>query len=329
MEVAMKRLFSGIQPTGSLHIGNYLGAIKNWVSLQTEYDALYCIVDLHAITVDYDPTTLQDRIRELATVLLACGIDAPDKATLFVQSHVPEHSELTWFLNTVTPMAELQRMTQFKSKAQQHVKNINVSLFDYPVLQAADILLYKGQAVPVGEDQVQHIELSRIIARKFNNRFGDVFPEPWEKISYAKRIKGLDGQSKMSKSLDNQIDLVDEPQTIWDKLRPAFTDPARQRKSDPGTPEICNIHDLHTYFSSAEEITWCEEGCRSAGIGCFQCKRVLADNMATEFAPLRSKIASLREQPEIVTDILTSGAERARSIAQETMREVKGTMGLL
>jgi len=323
-----RRLFSGMQPTGSPHIGNYLGAIDNWVALQSEYDALYGIVDLHAVTIDYEVATMQDSIAKIAAVLLACGLEPPERCTLFVQSHVPEHTELAWLLNTVTPMAELYRMTQFKAKADQHQKNVNVGLFDYPVLQAADILLYKAEAVPVGEDQVQHIELSRIIARKFNNRYGDVFPEPFEKVSYAKRIKGLDGQAKMSKSLDNQIDLLDDAEAVWEKLRGAFTDPARKTRKDPGTPTICNMHTLHTYLSSAEELEWVEEGCRSAGIGCFQCKRVLADNLEKRFGPLRRRALELLEQRDEVDRILRLGADRARAIAADTMAEVKRSMGL-
>lgn len=324
----MKRLFSGIQPTGAVHVGNYLGAIRNWRELQAEYDAVFCIVDQHAITINYDVTTLQDRIERMAATLLACGLDAPEKCTLFVQSHVPAHTELAWYLNTVTPIAELQRMTQFKSKSQQHEKNINAGLLTYPCLQAADILLYKGEAVPVGEDQVQHIELSRIIARKWNNRFEPLFPEPEEKVSYGKRIKGLDGQAKMSKSLDNYIEVLEEPEGIWERLKPAFTDPARLRRSDPGTPEICNMHALHTYFSTAEDVLRVEEGCRSAGIGCFECKRILADNMAAHFAPVRELAAELLADRSAIRTVLKAGAERAGEVASATMVEVRKAMGL-
>jgi tryptophanyl-tRNA synthetase len=235
---------------------------------------------------------------------------------------------LAWYFNTVTPIAELERMTQFKSKSQQHLKNINAGLLTYPILQAADILLYKGEAVPVGEDQVQHIELSRIIARKWNNRFIPLFPEPAEKISYGKRIKGLDGQAKMSKSLDNFIDVLEEPDGIWEKLRPAFTDPARLRRTDPGTPEICNIHTLHSYFSSAEEVLKVEEGCRTAAIGCFECKRILADNMAVHFAPVRERAKELLADRSAIKEILRAGAVRAKGIADETMAEVRKAMGL-
>lgn len=324
----MKRLFSGIQPTGSIHVGNYLGALKNWVALQEEFEAFYCIVDQHAITIEYDVGGLRERILETAAVLLACGVDAPQRCTLFVQSAVPEHTELAWVLNTVTPMSELARMTQFKAKSAQHEKNINVGLFSYPVLQTADILLYLGEAVPVGEDQVQHIELARIVARKFNNRFGQYFPEPFEKVSYAKRIKGLDGQSKMSKSLGNHIGLLETPEEVWEKLKTAFTDPARKRKSDPGTPEICNMHTLHTYLSSGDEIASVEEGCRTAGIGCFQCKRILADNMEKAFGPIRERALGLLARPDDVRDVLARGERHARGIAAETMGIVRRMIGL-
>lgn len=325
----MKRLFSGMQPTGSPHIGNYFGAIKNWVDLQEQYDAFYCVVDLHAITIDYDRAKMQDRIHEMAAVLLACGLEAPEKCTLFVQSHIHQHAELAWVLNTVTPMGELQRMTQFKTKAEQHQKNVNVGLFTYPVLQAADILLYHGQAVPVGEDQVQHIELSRIVARKFNNRFGDYFPEPWEKITYAKRLKGLDGQAKMSKSLSNQIDVTDDADAVWEKLRGAYTDPARKTKKDPGDPAICNIRSLHGLFSTDDEIAWAEDGCRNATIGCFQCKRVLCDNLVKYFAPIRKKALEYMADRDHVKGVLAQGAKRASQIAAETMTQVRQMLGLV
>jgi len=324
----MKRLFSGMQPTGSPHIGNYLGAVRNWVDLQDEYDAFYCVVDLHAITVDYDSASMQDRIHDMAAVLLACGLDPPERCTLFVQSHVPQHTELAWILNTVTPMAELQRMTQFKAKAAEHQKNINIGLFAYPVLQAADILLYMGQVVPVGEDQVQHIELSRIIARKFNNRFSALFPEPWEKVSFGKRIRGLDGSSKMSKTLNNQIDILDDADTVWEKLRSAFTDPARKRKADPGTPEKCNIHTLLTFFATPEEVAWAEEGCRTAGIGCFQCKRVLCDRIVGHLKPIRDRALLLIEDRTHVQQVLALGAQKAADVAADTMAAVKAALGL-
>lgn len=324
----MKRLFSGMQPTGSPHIGNYLGAIENWVQLQNEYDAIYSIVDLHALTIDYDVSLMKNRVYEMAAVLLALGLDAPNRCTLFVQSHVPEHAELAWILNTVTPLGELYRMTQFKSKSEQHLKNINAGLLTYPVLQTADIALYKGEVVPVGEDQVQHIELARIVVRKFNNRYGDVFPEPMEKVSPAKRIMGLDGAAKMSKSLNNQLDILDDADTVWNKLRTAVTDPARVRRKDVGNPDNCNIHSLHTFFSTPDEVSWVRSGCTSAGIGCFDCKRVLADNIIARFAPAREKAAHLMQEKATLDGVLEEGASRCREIAGETMRVVRDALGL-
>src|SRR4051812_21686065 len=224
----MPRIFSGIQPSGELHIGNWLGAVQNWVNLQQSYESLICVVDLHAITGKYERATLTQRTRDMAIGLLAAGID-PQRATLFVQSHVPQHTELQWLLNTVTPLGELERMTQFKDKSQRF-ESVPAGLLNYPVLMAADILLYRADLVPVGDDQVQHLELTREIARKWNAEFGsgqDFFPEPKPILSEAKRITGLDGQAKMSKSLGNTIGLLDTPEEIWQKLRPAKTDPAR------------------------------------------------------------------------------------------------------
>jgi tryptophanyl-tRNA synthetase len=324
----MKRLFSGMQPTGAPHIGNYLGAIRSWVALQREYDSFFCIVDLHALTIDYPASEMQSRILDMAAVLLACGLDAPHTCTLFVQSHVHQHSELAWIFNTCIPLGELYRMTQFKAKAEEHQKNVNAGLLTYPVLQAEDILLYMGEVVPVGEDQVQHIELSRIVARKFNNRFGELFPEPMEKVGIAPRIMGLDGKAKMSKSLGNQIDVTEDPDSIWGKLKVAATDPARKRKSDAGNPEVCNQHTLHTCFSTPEQIEWVRDGCRTAKFGCYECKRVLADNMISHLAPIREKALRYLADREYVRSVLEQGAKRCSVIAAETMSRVRKIAGL-
>ncbi len=326
----MPRIFSGIQPSGELHIGNWLGAVQNWVNLQQSYECLYCIVDLHAITGKYEQETLAQRTRAMAIGLLACGID-PERSTLFVQSHVPEHSELQWLLNSVTPIGELERMTQFKDKSQR-VESVPAGLLTYPVLMAADILLYRADLVPVGEDQAQHLELTREIARKWNAEFGcgeDYFPEPQALLTEAKRIMGLDGQAKMSKSLGNTVGLLDTPEEIWQKLRPAVTDPARVTRKDPGTPEICNIYHLHRYFSPPETVALVAENCRGAKWGCLDCKRVLADNMIRALAPIRERALELQSQPDRVDEILAHGAGAARSIGRETMREVRGRMGFL
>ncbi len=326
----MPRIFSGIQPSGELHIGNWLGAVRNWVNIQRSYESLICIVDLHAITGKYDKDTLTHRTRDMAVGLLAAGID-PEQATLFVQSHVPQHSELQWLLNSVTPLGELERMTQFKDKSQKF-ESVPAGLLNYPVLMAADILLYRADLVPVGEDQVQHLELTREIARKWNAEFGrgeDFFPEPQPILTEAKRITGLDGQAKMSKSLGNTIGLLDTPDEIWHKLRPAKTDPARVTRKDPGNPEICNIYHLHKYFSPPETVALVAENCRGAKWGCLDCKRVLADNMIATLAPIRERALQLQESPRRVDEILAEGAAVARRRASETMGEVRDRMGFL
>jgi tryptophanyl-tRNA synthetase len=326
----MPRVFSGIQPSGELHIGNWLGAVQNWVKLQHNYESLICIVDLHAVTAKYDAGSLAQRTREMAIGLLAAGID-PSQATLFVQSHVPEHSELQWLLTSVAPLGELERMTQFKDKSQR-LESIPAGLLSYPILMAADILLYRADLVPVGEDQLQHLELAREIARKWNAEYGrgeNFFPEPQPILSEAKRITGLDGQAKMSKSLGNTIGILDSPEEIWQKLRPAKTDPARVTRNDPGNPDICNIYHLHNYFSPPETVALVAENCRGARWGCLDCKRVLADNMIATLAPIRERALRLQEEPHRVDEILAEGALAARRQASETMREVRDRMGFL
>ncbi|HSE68266.1 MAG TPA: tryptophan--tRNA ligase [Gemmatimonadales bacterium] len=325
----MSRIFSGIQPSGELHIGNWLGAVQNWVHLQQSYDCLFCVVDLHAITGKYEPGSLPDRIHDMTVSLLAAGID-PEKATLFVQSQVPEHAELQWLLNAVTPLGELERMTQFKDKSQRF-ESIPAGILNYPILMAADILLYKADLVPVGEDQVQHLELTREIARRWNAEFGngeEVLPEPKPLLTAAKRIMGLDGQAKMSKSLGNTIGILESPEAVWAKLRPAMTDPARVTKKDPGNPEICNIFALHQLLSPPETVATVAKNCRGALWGCLDCKRVLADNLNAALAPIQAKARELKAQPQLVSDVLADGAGRARRIARETIREVKDKMGL-
>jgi tryptophanyl-tRNA synthetase len=324
----MPRVFSGIQPSGELHIGNYLGAVRNWVALQDQAECLFCIVDLHAVTQAYEPADLPQRTLDMAIGLLAAGLD-PARCTLFVQSHVPQHAELQWYFNTVTPLGELERMTQFKDKTAR-LESIPAGLLNYPILQAADILLYRADRVPVGEDQLQHLELAREIARRFNARYGRTFfPEPQPMLTGATRILGLDGQAKMSKSLGNTIGLLDSPETIWEKLRPAMTDPARKTKKDPGNPDVCNIWSLHRYFSSESEVATAADKCRSAGWGCLDCKRVLADNMIRELAPMRERAEALRQHPEQVRDVLAAGAERCRALADGTLAEVRRIMGFL
>ena len=324
----MSRIFSGIQPSGELHIGNYLGAVKNWVKLQYEHESIICIVDYHAITVPYDPAQLRVRRAEMALSLLAAGID-PKAATLFVQSQVPEHTELAWILNTVTPLGELERQTQFKEKAQRQ-ESISAGLLNYPVLQAADILLYRANLVPVGEDQVQHLELSRVVARRWNAQFAadeEFFPEPQPVLTPIRRVMGLDGHAKMSKSLNNTVGLLETSDEVWAKLRPAVTDPKRIKRTDPGTPEVCNIYHLHKAFSPPSTVENVAVQCSTAGWGCIDCKRVLFESMEKELVPIRRRADELRGDPGAVDAVLSAGAERCRELAADTMRGVRERMG--
>jgi tryptophanyl-tRNA synthetase len=247
---------------------------------------------------------------------------------LFVQSDVPEHTELCWILNTVAPHGELERMTQFKDKMQKQPDNINVGLFDYPVLQTADIVLYKATRVPVGQDQLQHLELAREIVRRFNSKFGETFAEPQALMSAAPKILGLDGSAKMSKSLGNTINLRESPDEIWQKLRPAVTDPARVKRTDPGNPDICNIFSLHKLFSPPDVIEWAAQGCRSAGIGCIDCKKKLHEGMVRELLPIRERAIDLAAHPDDVWDTLRDGARRASEVAKATMEEVRRRVGV-
>lgn len=321
-----KRLFSGVQPSGELHIGNYLGAIRNWVALQSQFECLFCVVDYHAITQPYAVDDMQPRILDAATWILACGVD-PEKATLFVQSDVPEHTELAWILNSVATMGDLGRMTQFKEKAEQQA-SVNAGLFTYPVLQTADIVLYKAEVVPVGEDQVQHLELAREIVRSFNGRYGQTFPEPQPRIGAARRILGLDNQFKMSKSRGNTITLSESAESVMAKLAPAVTDVNRKRLKDPGDPEKCNVYTLHTHYDPPEVVSDVAEQCRAAGRGCLDCKKILHRHMVADMAPIQARAAELHAHPERVREILAAGADHCRAIARETLREVRDKMGL-
>jgi tryptophanyl-tRNA synthetase len=324
----VKVLFTGIQPTGLLHIGNYYGAIRNWVELQHRYETYISVVDLHAITIEYDPKEMRNNSFELAMGLFACGIDL-EKAHLFIQSEVPGHADLTWIFNTITPLGELERMTQFKDKAKQHRKNVNVGLLDYPVLQAADILIYKGEIVPVGEDQVQHVEFTREVARRFNARYGDTFPECQAELTETPRIMGIDGDAKMSKSKGNFIGILESREEIWKKLAPAPTDPARVKRSDPGTPEKCNIYSYHRLATPEPDLSeYVAQGCRTAGIGCLDCKRKLLENLMTVLDPIQERYSSLAAKKTEVRDVLDRNAERCRQVSGRTILEVKEKMGL-
>jgi len=321
-----RRVFSGVQPTGEAHLGNYLGAFRQWVDLQDAYDCIFCIVDQHAITGQYDPALLPERIFDMAVSLLAVGLD-PNRCSIFVQSEVPEHTELAWLFNAVTPVGELERMTQYKDKSAR-LESVPAGLLNYPILQAADILIYRAEAVPVGEDQLQHLELAREIARKWNAQFGEIFPEPQAIVGGTGRILGLDGEAKMSKSLGNTVGILSGPDEIWERIRAAVTDPQRIRKSDPGRPEVCNVYSLHEFFTPSEDLPDIAEKCRTAQRGCVECKQILAENIAREFAPFRERAAEYRSQPEKVLEVLSQGAERASELARETMGEVRRRMGM-
>ena len=322
-----KRVFSGARPTGRQHLGNYLGAIQNYVKLQDDYDCIYCIVDIHALTSLENTSELQQNIHEMILDWLAAGLD-PNRSILFVQSHVPEVMQLHTLLSMVTPLGWLLRVPTFKEKIKLQPQNVNYGLVGYPVLMTADIVLYKADTVPVGEDQLPHLELSREIARRFNTIFGDTFPEPEAKLTSFPMILGLDGKQKMSKQLGNDIEISLSPEETIARVRTAVTDPARRYRNDPGHPEICNIYSLHKYFNplKLEEIAG---KCRIAKIGCVDCKMLLANEINTTLAPLREKRHELADKPDYIRDVLADGAKRASVIAGETLKEAKEKMGLV
>lgn len=326
------RVCSAIQPSGSVHLGNYFGALRNWVQLQNKgHECFYFIADLHSLTSAKDPVQLRAWILEMAATLLAIGID-PERSTLFLQSAVPAHTQLGWALQCLAPFGELERMVQFKEKSEQDPSRITVGLFAYPILQAADILLYQPDMVPVGIDQAQHLELTRTLARKFNHHFCSsetpLFKEPQTLHTKTLKILGLDGKRKMSKSYNNYISLIDDEKTIYEKLRHAATDPARVKRTDPGTPEICNIFAMHGLFSSPEEQEWSAQGCRTAGIGCVSCKQVVAKNITAFLEPIRDAYYQYRADTALLEDILQAGAQKAQKQAHAVLKEVYALLGL-
>lgn len=326
----MKRVFSGARPTGRQHIGNYLGAIQNYVRLQEEYECIYCIVDIHALTTlegRESVSTLPTNIREMILDWMAAGLD-PEKSILFVQSHVPEVMELHTLLSMVTPLSWLMRVPTFKDKVKTQPQNVNYGLLGYPVLQAADIILYKAEVVPVGEDQLPHLELAREITRRFNHLYGDTFPEPQAKLTQVPIIVGLDGVQKMSKSLDNDIELAASPEETLNRIKTAFTDPARKLRSDLGNPKICNVYSLHGAFGSPK-LEGIASECRSAAIGCVDCKKLLAQEINEVLQPFRERREELAARPDHIREVLADGARRARAIARETMKEVREKMALI
>jgi tryptophanyl-tRNA synthetase len=327
-----KRVLSGMRPTGKLHLGNYVGALQNWVGMQDKYECFFEIADWHALTTDYaDTSRLKENSIEVALDWLAAGLD-PEKSVIFIQSHVPAHAELHLLLSMITPLGWLERVPTYKEQ-RDNIKDKDLSNYGflgYPVLQSADILLYKGEVVPVGEDQVAHVELTREIVRRFNGFYGapkQVFPEPQALLTPAAKLPGTDGR-KMSKSYGNTILLTDPEPVVRQKLKTMVTDPARVRRTDPGNPDICPVGDLHKIFSSKETMAKVNEGCRSAGIGCIECKGWAADALVSLLSPMQERRKKFEENPSLAWDILDAGTARARKTAGETMDDVRAAMGM-
>jgi len=324
---ARTRVFSGARPTGRQHIGNYLGAIQNYVALQDEADCYYCIVDYHALTTLDQTEKIARNTHDMVLDWLAAGID-PSRTVIFAQSDVPEITELHMLLSMIVPLSWLTRAPNFKEQSEEHPDNVNYGLLGYPVLMAGDILLYKATTVPVGEDQLPHLELAREIARRFNNRFGETFPVPRARLTEFPRVMGIDGTHKMSKSLDNHIELADTPEDLRMRVLSMVTDPQRRYRTDPGRPEVCNVYTLHTYYSSTDEQAQVYHRCTNALQGCVECKEWLSRNLDAALRPFRERRDGFAANPARVDDILGDGAARARVVARETLREVRERVGL-
>jgi tryptophanyl-tRNA synthetase len=324
-----KRVLSGMRPTGKLHLGNYVGALENWVGMQDEYECYFCVVDWHALTTDYaDTSKVKENSLEVVFDWLAAGLD-PERSVLFLQSHVPAHAELHLLLSMITPLGWLERVPTYKEQ-RDNIKDKDLGTYGflgYPLLMASDILVYKGNAVPVGEDQVAHVEITREIARRFNGFYGEVFPEPQALLTPARKLPGTDGR-KMSKSYGNTIQLADPEPVVRQKLKTMVTDPARVRRTDKGNPDVCPVGDLHKIFSSKETMAKVNEGCRSAGIGCIECKGWAADALVGLLNPMQERRRKFEENPRLAWDILEAGSERARKTSGETMKDVRAAMGM-
>src|ERR1700752_1248492 len=325
-----KRVLSGMRPTGKLHLGNYVGALQNWVRMQDEYECFFCVVDWHALTTDYaDTSRIKENSLEVALDWLAAGLD-PEKSVMFMQSHVPQHAELHLLLSMITPLGWLERVPTYKEQ-RENIKDKDLGTYGFlgsPVLQAAAILAYKSDVVPVGEDQVAHVELTREIARRFNSFYGTkkpVFPEPQSLLTPAAKLPGTDGR-KMSKSYNNAILLTDPEPVVRQKLKTMVTDPARVRRSDPGNPDVCPVGDLPQIFSDRPTILKVDEGCRSAGIGCIECKGWAADALVNILNPMQQRRKKYEDNPRLAWDILEAGSARARKISAGTMEEVREAM---
>jgi tryptophanyl-tRNA synthetase len=328
-----KRVLSGMRSTGKLHLGNYVGALDNWVRMQDEYECFFFIADWHALTTDYaDTSKIKENSVEVLLDWLAAGLD-PDRCTMFIQSHVPQHAELHLLFSMITPLGWLERVPTYKEQ-RENIKDKDLGTYGflgYPVLQAADILMYKADFVPVGEDQVAHVELTREIARRFNQFYSlngrNVFPEPQSLLTPAAKLPGTDGR-KMSKSYGNTIMLTDPEPVVRQKLKTMVTDPARVRRSDPGNPDLCPVGDLHKIFSSSETIAKVGEGCRSAAIGCIECKSWAADALVNILNPMQERRQKYQDNPRLAWDILEAGSAKAGRVADATMSEVRQAMGM-
>jgi tryptophanyl-tRNA synthetase len=327
-----KRVVSGMRSTGRLHLGNYVGALQNWVRMQDQYECFFFVADWHALTTDYaDTSKIKENSLEVLLDWLAAALDA-ERSTLFIQSHVPQHAELHLLFSMVTPLGWLERVPTYKEQ-QENITGRDLSTYGflgYPLLQAADILIYKGDFVPVGEDQVPHVELTREVTRRFNqfySRSVPVFPEPQPLLTPAAKLPGTDGR-KMSKSYGNMILLTDPEPIVRQKLKTMVTDPARVRRTDPGNPDVCPVGDLHKIFSSADTIAKVDVGCRTAGIGCIECKGWAADALVRILNPMQERRKKYEDNPRLAWDILEAGSERARKIASSTMDEVREAMGM-
>jgi tryptophanyl-tRNA synthetase len=322
------RVFSGARPTGRQHLGNYLGAIKNYVALQDEFDCIYCIVDLHALTTLESTEDLKQNTLEMTLDWLAAGI-RPEETIVFIQSHVPQVTELHTILSMVTPLGKLTDLPTFKEKVRQNPNNVNYGLVGYPVLQAADITLYRANFVPVGIDQAPHIEFTREVVRSFNYVYHTkALVEPQIKVTTVPKVLGIDGREKMGKSLNNHIELAATPEETLARVKQMVTDPQRLRRSDPGNPDVCNVYSMHKIFSSNSEVEMVNTECRRAGIGCVECKQLYAKNLNASLEPFREKRANLAQKPDAIWQVLAEGEKRARKIAEATMEDVRAAVGL-
>ncbi len=320
-----ERVFSGVQPSGLPHLGNYLGAFRNYIALQETGNAIYCIVDYHALTSTHDAELIRTNTHEMALGLLALGLD-PEKAILFRQSDRPEHAELAYLLSTVVPVSWVERTPSFKEKKRTQPDDVNHALLTYPVLQTADIAIYKARYVPVGKDQAAHLELAREIVRAFNSRYGDVFPEPEAVFTDSPIVKGTDGVNKMSKSLGNVVEIFADEATLRKQVMSMVTDTQRILRTDPGRPEVCNVCQLHRFVSPDYETIW--EGERTARTGCVDTKQLLAERILSTFADARARREELAAKPGYVEEVLRAGADRLAPLAAATMAEVHDRMGL-